>query len=63
MGAQIWKKKKDYVETLGPNGTRHIFTPKEYKTFMKGLDAYPDQHKADLLKRMLNPVYHKPEKG
>ena len=57
------KKEKGYVETQGPNGTHRIFTPKEYKAFMKKLDAYPDQHKADLLKRMLNPVYHKPEKG
>ena len=51
------------METQGPNGTRRIWTPEEYKAFMKELDAHPDQHKADLLRRMLNPVYHEPEKG
>ena len=25
------------------------------------IDAFPDQHQADLLRRMLNPVYHEPE--
>jgi hypothetical protein len=56
-------KEKGYVETRGPNGTRRIFTPEEYEEFMKELDAYPDKHKADQLRRMLNPVYHEPEKG
>ena len=56
-------KKEGYVETQGPNGTRRIWTPEEYKAFMKELDAHPDQQKADMLKRMLNPVYHEPEKG
>ena len=56
-------KKEGYVETNGPNGTRLIFTPEEYEAFMKELDAYPDKHKADQLKRMLNPVYHEPQKG
>lgn len=56
-------KKEGYVETSGPGGTRRIFTPEEYEEFMKELDAYPDKHKADQLKRMLNPVYHEPEKG
>ena len=54
---------KGYVETLGPNRTRRIFTPEEYEAFMKELDAYPDKHKADQLRRMLNPVYHEPEKA
>lgn len=56
-------KKEGYVETQGPNGTRRIFTPEEFETFMKKLDAHPDQRKADMLRRMLNPVYHEPEKG
>lgn len=56
-------KEMGYVETQGPNGTRRIWTPEEYETFMKKLDAYPDQHKAELLRRMLNPVYHEPGKG
>ena len=57
------KKKEGYVETNGPNGTRRIFTPEEYEAFLKKLDAYPDQRKAKLLRRMLNPVYHEPEKN
>lgn len=56
-------KKEGYVETNGPNGTRRIFTPEEYEAFLKKLDAYPDQRKAKLLRRMLNPVYHEPEKA
>lgn len=56
-------KKEGFVETRGPNGTQRIWTPEEYKAFMMELDAHPDQHKADLLRRMLNPVYHEPEKG
>lgn len=56
-------KKEGYVETNGPNGTRRIFTPEEYEAFLKKLDAYPDQRKAKLLRRMLNPVYHEPEKN
>lgn len=56
-------KKEGYVETNGPNGTRRIFTPEEYEAFMKKLDVHPDQHNAELLRRMLNPVYHEPEKG
>ena len=56
-------KEKGYVETLGPNRTRRIFTPEKYEAFMKELDAYPDKHKADQLRRMLNPVYHEPEKA
>lgn len=56
-------KEKGYVETLGPNRTRRIFTPEEYEAFMKELNAYPDKHKADQLRRMLNPVYHEPEKA
>lgn len=56
-------KEKGYVETLGPNRTRRIFTPEEHEAFMKELDAYPDKHKAEQLKRMLNPVYHEPEKA
>ena len=55
-------KEKGYVETRGPNRTRLIFTPEEYEEFMKKLDAHPDQHKAGLLRRMLDPVYHEPEK-
>ena len=54
-------KKEGYVETSGPGGTRRIFTPEEYKAFMEEIDAYPDQHKTDMLRRMLNPVYHEPE--
>lgn len=57
------KKGKGYVETLGPNMTRRIWTPEEYEALMKELDAYPDRHKAEQLRRMLNPVYHEPEKG
>ena len=56
-------KKEGYEETNGPNRTRCAFTPEEYEAFMKELDALPDQHKANMLRRMLNPVYHKPEKG
>ena len=56
-------KKEGYVETNGPNGTRRIFTPEEFEAFMKKLDAHPDQHNAELLRQMLNPVYHEPEKG
>ena len=56
-------KEKGYVETQGPNRTRRIFTPEEYKAFMKKLDAHPNQREADLLRRMLNPVYHEPQKG
>jgi len=56
-------REKGYVETLGPNGTRRKWTPEEYEAFMKGLDAYPDKLKAEQLRRMLNPVYHEPEKG
>lgn len=56
-------KKEGYVETNGPNGTRRIFTPEEYEAFLKKLDAYPDQRKAKLLRRMLNPVYHEPQKA
>ena len=56
-------KEKGYVETQGPNGTRCIFTPEEYEAFMKKLDANPDQRKADLLRRMLDPIYHEPGKG
>ena len=56
-------KKEGYVETNGPNGTHRIFTPEEYEAFMKKIAAYPDQHKADLLRRMLNPIYHEPEKA
>lgn len=56
-------KKEGYVETNGPNGIRRIFTPEEYEAFMKKLDVHPDQHSAELLRRMLNPVYHEPEKG
>lgn len=56
-------KEEGYVETNGPNGTRRIFTPEEYEAFLKKLDAYPDQRKAKLLRRMLNPVYHEPEKA
>ena len=56
-------KKEGYVETNGPNGTRRIFTPEEYEAFMKKLDVHPDQHNAELLRQMLNPVYHEPEKG
>ena len=59
---EILKKEGD-VETNGPNGTRRIFTPEEYEAFLKKLDAYPDQRKAKLLRRMLNPVYHEPEKA
>ncbi len=33
-----------------------------YEAYMKELDAYPDQHKAELLRYMLNPVYHEPGK-
>jgi len=54
-------KKEGYVETNGPDGTRRIFTPEEYKAFMEKIDVFPDQHQADLLRRMLNPVYHEPE--
>ncbi len=54
-------KKEGYVETNGPDGTRRIFTLEEYKTFMEKIDAFPDQHKADLLRRMMNPVYHESE--
>lgn len=54
-------KEKGYVETRGPNRTRLIFTPEEYEAFMKKLDAHPDQHKAGLLRRMLDPVYHEPK--
>ena len=49
-------KEKGYVETRGPNRTRLIFTPEEYEAFMKKLDAHPDQRKAELLRRMLNPL-------
>ena len=56
-------KKEGYVETNGPNGTRRIFTPEEYEAFIQKLDAYPDQRKAKSLRRMLNPVYHEPEKA
>lgn len=56
-------KEKGYVETQGPNGTRRIFTPEEYEAFMKKLDTHPDQREAGLLRRMLNPVYHEPQKG
>ena len=54
-------KKEGYVETLGPNRSRRIWTLEEYEAFMKKLDAHPDQVKAELMKRMLNPVYHKPK--
>lgn len=54
-------KKEGYVETNGPDGTRRIFTLEEYETFMEKIGAFPDQHKADLLRRMMNPVYHEPE--
>jgi len=56
-------KKEGYVETNGPNRTRLIFTPEEYEEFIKKLDAHPDQHRAGLLRRILNPVYHEPQKG
>ena len=56
-------KEKGYVETQGPNRTRRIFTQEDYVALMKALDAYPDKHKADQLRRMLNPVYHEPEKA
>ena len=55
-------EKEGYVETLGPNGTHRIWTLEEYKAFMEKLDAHPDQVKAELLRRMLNPTYHEPEK-
>lgn len=51
------------METQGPNRTRRIFTPEEYEAFMKKVDAHPNQREADLLRRMLNPVYHEPQKG
>ena len=57
------KKGKGYVETLGPNGSRRIWTPEEYEAFLKKLGSHPDQHRAELLRRMLNPIYHEPEKG
>lgn len=57
------KNGKGYVETLGPNGSRRVWTPEEYEAFLKKLDAHPDQHRAELLRRMLNPIYHEPEKG
>ena len=57
------KKCKCYVETLGPNGSRRVWTPEEYDAFLKKLGSHPDQHRAELLRRMLNPIYHEPAKG
>ncbi len=57
------KKGKGYVETQGPNGFRRVWTPEEYDAFLKKLDSHPDQHRAELLRRMLNPIYHEPEIG
>ena len=33
------KKGKGYVETLGPNGSRRVWTPEEYEAFLKKLDV------------------------
>lgn len=42
--------------------TLKVTEPSQPEAFMKELNAYPDQHKAELLRYMLNPVYHEPGK-